>query len=117
MVGNVRLTAALAQRFAQVSLNPQPLPPRDSNIAFGDTVALNPQPLPPKERLGSLADRVALNPQPLPPRTLLSAFNRAFSGVSATSDAPASDRGIIVVGGRNVLPSALNQRGIIVVGG
>lgn len=38
---------------SRVSLNPQPLPPRER-------FALNPQPEPPR-------DRVALNPQPLPP--------------------------------------------------
>ena len=40
---------------ALVSLNPQPLPPKES---YG---ALNPQPLPPKESY------VMLNPQPIPP--------------------------------------------------
>jgi hypothetical protein len=101
MAGSIQFTAALAQRFAQVSLNPQPLPPRESRTrtSLGDQVSLNPQPLPPKTGSGSVADRVALNPQPLPPRSLLSAFGRSFSGVQATSDTPASERGIIVVGG------------------
>lgn len=135
MIRSTQLTSALAQRFSQVSLNPQPLPPRESSIlpdsvslnpqplpprdkssVMGDSVSLNPQPLPPKAH-SSVADRVALNPQPLPPRSLLTAFARAFSEASRVLDSPAADRGIIVVGGRSVLPSALNQRGIIVVGG
>jgi len=41
---------------AFVSLNPQPIPPKE---AF---VALNPQPIPPKEGF------VSLNPQPIPPK-------------------------------------------------
>src|SRR5258708_3414540 len=38
----------------------------------GDTISLNPQPLPPKQAGGqksSAASQVSLNPQPLPPRT------------------------------------------------
>lgn len=111
MISNTELPAALARRFSHVALNPQPLPPKTAHAAPGSNAALN--------------------PQPLPPRSLLSAFSRAFSGV--THQAPASDRGIIIVGGRqadagsdrgiiivggrSVLPSALKQRGIIVVGG
>jgi hypothetical protein len=62
-----------------VSLNPQPLPPREMLLGalshHFDAVALNPQPLPPRETLlGALShhfDAVALNPQPLPPREAL----------------------------------------------
>lgn len=57
-----------------VSLNPQPLPPREGFMSsgLGDTVSLNPQPLPPrlvrrKVHIG-LGDEVSLNPQPLPPK-------------------------------------------------
>ena len=57
-----------------VSINPQPLPPKDPLVAKpnkGDAVSLNPQPLPPKE--GTVlktndGDAVSLNPQPLPPK-------------------------------------------------
>ena len=65
-----------------VSLNPQPLPPkalsfRPSSLLRrkGDQVSLNPQPLPPKEYSFKAAAtqfrpgaEVSLNPQPLPPR-------------------------------------------------
>jgi len=39
---------------AKVSLNPQPLPPKESSLAaaLGDKVSLNPQPLPPKPNPG-----------------------------------------------------------------
>jgi hypothetical protein len=57
-----------------VSLNPQPLPPREGfmSLSLGDVVSLNPQPLPPrlvrrKVHIG-LGDAVSLNPQPLPPK-------------------------------------------------
>jgi hypothetical protein len=35
----------------QVTLNPQPLPPREATTRAGAQVSLNPQPLPPKDRL------------------------------------------------------------------
>ncbi len=56
-----------------VSLNPQPLPPKQANgpgASAESKVALNPQPLPPgaaKGGKGSAESKVALNPQPLPP--------------------------------------------------
>lgn len=61
---------------ALVSLNPQPIPPKESYGALNPQpippkesfVALNPQPIPPKESFG------ALNPQPIPPKELGSFF-------------------------------------------
>jgi hypothetical protein len=35
----------------QVTLNPQPLPPREATTRAGAQVSLNPQPLPPKDRV------------------------------------------------------------------
>lgn len=69
---------------AEVSLNPQPLPPGElfAPDRFGDEVSLNPQPLPPigesELEFGRFSedaaqflprgdDEVSLNPQPLPP--------------------------------------------------
>ena len=54
-----------------VALNPQPLPPKTTQILDSviDAVALNPQPLPPKvaAAMRSVVDAVSLNPQPEPP--------------------------------------------------
>jgi hypothetical protein len=69
--------AASAVAHSQMALqaNP-PLPdPIEPVVHLGDQVALNPQPLPPREtQFGALSHRfdgVALNPQPLPPREAL----------------------------------------------
>jgi len=59
-----------------VSLNPQPLPPKEKTLVkginAGDAVSLNPQPLPPKQKVLSktinAGDAVSINPQPLPPK-------------------------------------------------
>jgi hypothetical protein len=78
--------ASLFEPGAEVSLNPQPLPPGElfATDRFGDEVSLNPQPLPPigeaDEELdfgekfedaemdfGDDGEEVSLNPQPLPP--------------------------------------------------
>ena len=76
---------ATSARYAEfgetVSLNPQPLPPREiiRFINLGDTVSLNPQPLPPKLRRRVFrfgdGDEVSLNPQPLPPRVFEYIYN------------------------------------------
>jgi hypothetical protein len=76
--------AGLFEPGAEVSLNPQPLPPAElfASERFGDEVALNPQPLPPigESRLQFAQfneeaaqflprgdDEISQNPQPLPP--------------------------------------------------
>jgi len=76
---------AAAEGYAEfgetVSLNPQPLPPRETvrSINLSDTVSLNPQPLPPKLRRRAfrfgVGDEVSLNPKPLPPRLFQYIFN------------------------------------------
>jgi len=59
---------------SKVSLNPQPLPPKQAKVgstSAASKVSLNPQPLPPKQaKVGSTsaASKVSLNPQPLPPK-------------------------------------------------
>ena len=79
----------------KVSLNPQPLPPRE--MSFGalshrfEGVALNPQPLPPRDTVfGAWSNRfegVALNPQPLPPReALLGGHRGSIAAIRATLD-------------------------------
>ena len=56
-----------------VSINPQPLPPKQlpSKLSLGDAISLNPQPLPPRYLLQNSyinpGRLVELNPQPLPP--------------------------------------------------
>lgn len=77
--------AGLFEPGAEVSLNPQPLPPGElfATDRFGDEVSLNPQPLPPiaedddfdfgemfedgEMEFGLAGEEVELNPQPLPP--------------------------------------------------
>ncbi len=78
--------AGLFEPGAEVSLNPQPLPPGELFAAerFGDEVSLNPQPLPPfgeaaeeldfgemfedaEMNFGQAGEVVELNPQPVPP--------------------------------------------------
>ena len=61
-------TGAALQKVNQVTLNPQPLPPRWVLTTSGSTVSLNPQPLPPKTVGVQRFSSVLLNPQPLPPK-------------------------------------------------
>jgi hypothetical protein len=61
---NARLIAPSAgRRFDAVTLNPQPLPPKEAEL----NARLSPS-------LFVRFDAVALNPQPLPPREIASAF-------------------------------------------
>jgi hypothetical protein len=62
--------------LGDVSLNPQPLPPRIFNP--GGPVELNPQPLPP--RIERIPSWVELNPQPLPPGPPDPFFSRFLAG-------------------------------------
>jgi hypothetical protein len=75
----LKTKTSASQTADAVSLNPQPLPPKDAGKASrvvrpgGDEVSLNPQPLPPKEgafKRGRPGRDVALNPQPLPPKEI-----------------------------------------------
>ena len=64
-----------------------------------DWVTLNPQPLPPKETITSHpGDAVSLNPQPLPPKEV---FARMEAALLASGLNPGADRGIIIVGGKD----------------
>jgi hypothetical protein len=81
--------AAIGHSFDAVTLNPQPLPPREALLTLHnrfDAVSLNPQPLPPREAiLGALHNRldaVALNPQPLPPREALLTLHNRFDALA-----------------------------------
>jgi hypothetical protein len=77
----------------EVSLNPQPLPPKELFAAARtfdplSAVALNPQPLPPKEVkaiISGVLDKVALNPQPLPPKETGSPLSRLLLSLDAAS--------------------------------
>lgn len=62
---------ATTSRLDAVALNPQPLPPKESEL----TARLLPS------SLGRF-DAVALNPQPLPPREIASAFQSVGNALS-----------------------------------
>ena len=100
---NFATTAHLAVSYPEdwVTLNPQPLPPKESQASRpGDAVSLNPQPLPPKEtsRGSQPGDAVSLNPQPLPPKEV---FARMEAALRASGLNPGAERGIIIVGGKD----------------
>ena len=77
-----------ASPASKVSLNPQPLPPKQAKVgttSAASKVSLNPQPLPPKQaKVGttSAASKVSLNPQPLPPKQAKVGTTSAASKVS-----------------------------------
>ncbi|MGZ3411051.1 MAG: hypothetical protein ACXWJW_04310 [Xanthobacteraceae bacterium] len=77
--GSVKLHGQyLAQTFnapgTNVTINPQPLPPKEGHqfLSPGTNVTINPQPLPPKEghQFLTFGSEVMLNPQPLPPKVI-----------------------------------------------
>lgn len=69
-IGSPSEAEAAQRRFYKTKNGQVYLLPKSSSVStLGSNVSLNPQPLPPKEMQSSLS-RISLNPQPLPPKSL-----------------------------------------------
>ena len=99
-----------------VSLNPQPLPPRNLFAEFESLHAGDPNTAGAERGIiiigGQPGDAVSLNPQPLPPRNL----PQLESLHAGDPNSAAASRGIIIIGGHNQANPELN-RAIIIIGG
>ena len=100
-----------------VSLNPQPLPPRNLFAQFESLHAGDPNTAGAERGIiiigGRPGDAVSLNPQPLPPRNLVGQAKGLHAG---DPNSAAASRGIIIVGGHDQANPELN-RAIIIIGG
>jgi len=99
-----------------VSLNPQPLPPRNLFAEIESLHAGAPNTAGAERGIiigGRPGDAVSLNPQPLPPRNLVGQAEGLHAG---DPNSAAASRGIIIVGGHDQANPELN-RAIIIIGG